>query len=287
MSIKGSRDVRGYFIRRLRETLFLAVLFLTAVGSVAQVGSDTRDVTPAEAKKIEKSLVQVSVVTGGVVNVYFHVINEGTGIENGDVPLSQITDQLTVLNSAFVSTGWSFSLADIDRTTNTMWFTMSPGSTTEAQAKAALRRGSADDLNIYTANVGGGLLGFTTWPWDYSQSPVLDGVVLLFSTLPGGTAQPYNQGHTATHMVGHWMGLYHTFQGGCPPGRGGDFVDDTPAENVPAFGCPVGADSCPGSPGQDPVQNFMDFTDDACKNQFTSGQDERMDRVSSTFRFGK
>jgi hypothetical protein len=287
MNIRRTRKAQGRVIAGLREGVVLAVFFLAAAGSAAQIGSDTADVTAAEAKKIEKSLVQTPVVTGGVVNVYFHVIYDEIGIANGDVPLAQITDQITVLNNAFAPSGWSFSLADVDRTNNALWFTMSPGSPAEAQAKAALRRGSADDLNIYTANPGGGSLGSATWPWAYSQNPVADGVVLLFSTLPGGTAQPYNEGHTATHMVGHWMGLFHTFQGGCPPGRGGDSVDDTPAENVPAFGCPLGVDSCPGISGQDPVQNFMDFTDDACKNHFTSGQDDRMDRVFSTYRSGR
>lgn len=287
MNVKRTWDVRGCFVRGLRETLVLAVLFLTAVGSAAQVLSDTTDVTNGEAKKIEKSLVDIPVVTGGLINVYFHVINRGIGLANGDVPDSQIAAQLDLLNIAFASTGWSFILVGTDRTTNAFWFTMSPGSTSEAQAKAALRLGSADDLNIYTFGPQDGSLGFTTWPWAYSQDPVRDGVMLRYGTLPGGTDTPYNEGDVATHMVGHWMGLYHTFQGGCAAGQGGDHVDDTPAEKDPAFGCPIGRDSCPRSPGQDPVQNFMDFSDDSCMNEFTSGQDERMDRVFSTFRYAR
>lgn len=223
--------------------------------------------------------------TGGVIDVYFHVINQGTGVANGDVPDSMITDQINVLNAAFASTGWSFNLVLRFRTTNAAWYTMEPGTTAEAQAKAALRRGTANDLNIYSANPGGGLLGWATFPWNYDADPVKDGVVILHSSMPGGTAAPYNLGDTATHEVGHWMGLYHTFQGGCNKRRG-DFVDDTAPEKSPAFGCPIGRDTCRGG-AVDPINNFMDYTDDACMFEFTAGQDMRMDAEFTTYRFGK
>jgi hypothetical protein len=102
--------------------------------------------------------------TGGTIDVHFHVINKGTGIANGDVPDSMINDQISVLNAAYGPWGWSFRLASVDRTTNATWYTMTPNSTAEAQAKAALRRGTADDLNIYSANIGQGLLGWATFP---------------------------------------------------------------------------------------------------------------------------
>jgi hypothetical protein len=220
--------------------------------------------------------------TGGVIQVYFHVINKGSGIANGDVPLSMIDNQIAVLNGAFTGTGWSFNLMSVDRTTNAAWYEMSPGSTTEVEAKAALRQGSADDLNIYTANPGGGLLGWATFPWWYASDPSDDGIVVLYSSLPGGNAAPYNEGDTASHEVGHWMGLYHTFQGGCA--KSGDLVDDTPAERSPAFGCPIGRDTCRGV-GLDPITNFMDYTDDDCMFEFTSGQDARMDAAYSAYRY--
>lgn len=228
--------------------------------------------------------------SGGVINVYFHVINKGTGIANGDIPASQITSQMSVLNSAFAATGWSFNLIQTTRTTNATWYANCYGSS-ESAMKNALRQGTADDLNIYTCNPSGGILGYATFPSSYNSQPKLDGVVMLYSSVPGGTAAPYNQGDTGTHEVGHWMGLYHTFQGGCAKNAtsGGDFVADTAAERSPAYGCPSGRDTCTGSrfPGLDPITNFMDYTDDSCMFEFTSGQDARMDSLFTTYRFGK
>lgn len=231
--------------------------------------------------------VITSHATGGAINVYFHVINKGTGISNGDVPNSMITDQINVLNAAFAGTGWLFNLVATTRTTNSTWFNGCYSSSTASQMKAALRQGSADDLNIYSCNPSNGILGYATFPSSYNSNPVADGVVVLYSSLPGGSAAPYNLGDTGTHEVGHWMGLYHTFQGGCS--NNGDYVSDTPAERSPAYGCPVGRDSCTGKkwPGTDPIRNFMDYTDDACMDHFTSGQDGRMDSQFTTYRFGK
>ncbi|MBP1687724.1 MAG: metalloprotease MEP1-like protein [Deltaproteobacteria bacterium] len=223
-------------------------------------------------------------VTGGVIQVYVHVIRSSSGA--GDVSDTRIAQQLNVLNAAFASTGWSFDLVGTTRTNNDSWYTMTPGSTAESQAKAALRQGSADDLNMYLANIGGGLLGWATFPSNYTSAPSKDGVVVLSASLPGGNAAPYNLGDTATHEVGHWMGLYHTFQGGCArQDSGGDVVADTPAERSAAYGCPVNRDSCASLPDLDPIYNFMDYTDDACMVEFTAAQDARMDAMFSAYRY--
>lgn len=226
-------------------------------------------------------------VTGGVINVYWHVVNKGEGIANGDIPIQMITDQIAVLNNAFGFTGWQFALVETDRTTNVSWYTAGPGTSAERSMKTALRRGRAADLNIYSTSPGGGLLGWATFPSNYQSQPMDDGIVLLHSTLPGGSAAPYNLGDTATHEVGHWMGLYHTFQDGCS--ANGDLVADTPAERSAAYGCPIGRDTCKGknTPGLDPIENFMDYTDDACMTRFTRDQDARMDLQFTTYRYNK
>jgi len=225
-------------------------------------------------------------VTGGVIPVYVHVIRQSAG-GAGDIPDTWITNQINVLNQANAPWGWSFQLAaPINRVTNPTWYTDCYGAS-ESAMKSALHQGTADDLNMYTCSPSGGILGYATFPSDYQSNPSRDGVVLLDESLPGGSATPYHLGDTGTHEVGHWMGLYHTFQGGCS--RNGDLVSDTPAERSAAYGCPAGRDSCAGNkyPGLDPILNFMDYTDDACMDRFSGGQDVRMDDQFSLYRAGK
>ncbi len=219
---------------------------------------------------------------GATIKVYVHVIRKGTGIENGDVTDEQIHRQLAVLNAAYRPAGFLFELAAIDRTTNLVWFAMQDGTDAEHDAKATLRKGTARDLNLYTAGLGAGSLGFATFPSATKADPIGDGVVMLYSTLPGGSIPAYDKGDQTVHEVGHWMGLFHTFQAECRTANG-DFVDDTPATDAPAFGCPIGRDTCGGG-GEDQVRNYMDSTDDGCMNTFTPGQAARMNAQFDTFR---
>jgi hypothetical protein len=217
---------------------------------------------------------------GTTIQVAFHVINAGTSFSAGNVPDSMINSQIAVLNGAF-GPSFNFVLASVDRTTNSSWFNMGYNSTAEKAAKAALRTGGANTLNIYTANLGSDLLGWATFPQDYASNPTMDGVVLLYSTLPGGGLEPYDEGDTGTHEAGHWLGLYHTFQGGCMKG---DLVADTAPEKSAAFYCPIGRDSCKNAPGVDPIHNFMDYTEDACMFEFTAGQGDRMRTMYASYR---
>jgi hypothetical protein len=250
----------------------------------------TPEPTESEAQAVETALTELranrksaSARANGSVTIptYFHVINKGTGISNGDLPQTQIDAQMAVLNAAYANTPFRFSLVGVTRTTNSTWYTAGHGTTAESQMKNALRQGTAGTLNIYSSNPGGGLLGWATFPNSYASNPKNDGVVILFSSVPGGTAAPYNEGDTGTHEVGHWLGLYHTFQGGCQ--KTNDYVSDTPAEQSAAYGCPTGRDTCRDT-GVDPITNFMDYTDDFCMDRFSPGQVERMDALTIQYR---
>ena len=226
------------------------------VCGVKDLDEETARMADEHARMIADRTVDPQLTSSHVIPVYWHRIHSSS--TNGAVSSSQITSQINVLNSAYGGTGFSFSLTSTDDTINSSWYTCSGGSC-ETQMKTALRQGGSNALNIYSNNMGGGLLGWATFPSQYASNPKNDGVVILYSSVPGGSAAPYNLGDTATHEVGHWMGLYHTFQGGCvKQSNRGDLVADTPAEKSPAFGCPVGRDSCANIAGLDPITNFMD-----------------------------
>ncbi|CBQ69637.1 related to metalloprotease MEP1 [Sporisorium reilianum SRZ2] len=214
------------------------------------------------------------------IPIYFHVITDGT---NGKLTSSQINSQISAMNSAYSGTGLSFYLAGSETTTNSNWFNnVNQGTSAERAMKSALRKGGANALNVYTVSFGGsGLLGYATFPWDYNSNPTNDGVVMLWSTYPGGPTTGYNQGKTLVHEAGHWAGLYHVFQGGCS--GSGDYVDDTPPQSTATSGCPTSQDSCSGG-GVDSVHNYLDYSTDSCMNQFTSGQTSRISAAMNSYR---
>ena len=214
------------------------------------------------------------------VPVYFHVVTDGAA---GNLRDSQIASQIRVLNTTFAGgeggfdTGFSFVLAGVTRTNNPAWFSANPGGVNEKAMKETLRQGGPDALNFYSTTAGD-FLGWAYLP-DIVTKPgqlELDGIVVDWESLPRVSDTykgRYDQGETATHEVGHWLNLEHTFYGGCS--AKGDFVADTPPEKTPTSGCPAGKDTC-SAPGLDPIHNYMDYSYDQCYTEFTAGQAQRM-----------
>jgi hypothetical protein len=136
-------------------------------------------------------------------------------------------------------------------------------------------------LNIWVANLSGGLLGYAQFP---GGAAATDGVVVLYSSVGSiaspGSGAPFNMGRTATHEVGHWLNLRHIWgDATC----GNDQVSDTPVHNTSNGGCPTYPhySTCTGSPVE-MTMNYMDYTDDGCMNIFTLGQKTRMQALFGT-----
>ena len=209
------------------------------------------------------------------VPTYFHVITDGA---EGNVSDAKVREQIDVLNLAFsgfyggAKSGFRFELQGITRTDNAEWFNAPAGTHPEREMKSTLHQGGFETLNIYS-NLAGGFLGYAYLPGLPDSRLAIDGVVIHWESMPKVSdtfAGRYDLGMTLVHEVGHWVNLEHTFYGGC--NAKGDFVDDTPAMLVPTSRCPEGKDTCPKEPGLDPIHNYMDYSDDACYNQFTPGQ---------------
>ncbi len=132
---------------------------------------------------------------------------------------------------------------------------------------------ASDYMNFWVCDLGSNLLGYAQFPGGPAST---DGIVCNYTaTGSTGTASaPFDLGRTATHEVGHYLNLRHIWgDGGC---GASDFVDDTPDSDGPNYGCALGSAACGTT---DMVQNYMDYSDDACMNLFTQGQSDRMNAL--------
>ena len=233
------------------------------------------------------------------IPVVVHIIQNTGGA--GNISDAQVANQIQILNEDFLALPGSlgepgtdcqiqFYLADRDpqgnptngitRSTNNTWFN-DGGSYWNTLAWDTSRY-----LNIYTNSASGALGYVPSLPQGGIVGSNSDRVVVLWSSfgLNGPIGPPYNKGRTTTHEVGHYLGLYHTFQGGCAPASScstnGDRVCDTNPDGQPHFGCPNTA-SCGST---DPVHNYMEYTDDLCMWEFTPHQANRMRCVLTNYR---
>ena len=230
------------------------------------------------------------------IPVVFHVIRRTDG--QGHISESLLRSQIDVLNEDFRAMAGSngaggndarieFVLASQDPNgnpttginyhTNNQWFS-DPGPGRHNPMKQQLNWDPSRYLNIYT-NDSAGALGYATFP-QQSAGDYRDGVVLAWNTVgrnnPNGGQ--FNQGRTATHEVGHYFGLFHTFQDGCGssnnPYGSGDRIADTPSHRNPDQSCQTRQSSC--GTGATPIHNYMNYSPDACMYEFTSEQINRM-----------
>ncbi|KAI8847985.1 hypothetical protein BC829DRAFT_433572 [Chytridium lagenaria] len=222
---------------------------------------------------LESSAFTEGIATQNVrtINVYYHVISKADG--TGSVSDDALYQQVDVLNNDYGSS-FNFVVADIDRTTSDEWFDKaSPSTTFQTSMKSSLRRGGAADLNVYTVGfTSSNLLGYATFPSSYPKNPTDDGIVLLYSSLPGGSTKNYNLGRNTYPRNGVAALEKETL-----------LLIPLPSQSS-SVGCPVGRDSCPDQEGLDPITNFMDYSYDSCLTGFTAGQFRRMFAQTSMHR---
>lgn len=274
-----------------------------AAGAQRRAG-DTPPVTRADLDAVRtadvglramRAQAQAELPSRVSIRVHFHLINGSHKGERQTIKRPALNRYLAILNNAFagktsangVDTRYRFVFGSVDRTRNDGWYHAYNNGKRDQAAKRRLNKGSATELNLY---INGGprtggppVLGWARFPWQRAAQPKLDHVSVTRASLPGGKARNYNLGDTLVHEVGHWMGLFHTFEGGCSDR---DQVADTPAEAFPSLTCPVGRDTC-SAPGLDPIRNFMNYSYDSCMNEFTPLQVARMDTAFLQYRYGK
>lgn len=239
-----------------------------------------------------------------VIQVVFHVVMNTAGA--GNVDDAHIQSQIDILNEDYQAIASShgapgndakvkFVLArfdpqgnpttGVDRVTNNAYF--GEGDSNNSPMKTALHWDTSRYLNIYTSNLDAvGLLGYATFPQEEAGGP-RDGVVVAYQSVGNNLAySPYELGATATHEVGHYLGLFHTFEGpdnsataGCNgSGDGyhqGDLINDTPKEARANTNCTPKASGCVVGE-MSPIENYMDYSYDACMVKFTNEQNNRI-----------
>jgi predicted Zn-dependent protease len=225
------------------------------------------------------------------VPVAFHIIKNAKGEGQLSNLNEKIDAQIRLLNSVYNRFNISFKLVSVDITVNDEWFNKASyyiDKNALQNMTSKLSKNPEAKMNVYTIGFPNPI-GEATYPWYPEKGTSGDYVVINYNTLPGGPDKfekgKYNEGKTLVHETGHFLGLLHTFEGGdytcnsAPPQDGctiGDQVDDTPSQLICYFdGCDENTDSCP-EPGKDPVRNFMGYNPDACMNQITRGQGDRL-----------
>lgn len=227
------------------------------------------------------------------INVYVHNVY-GSHAGERDLGSAAIKAMISNLNRDYSHgeasyapyTRYRFVLAGIQVVRSDAFYHADPDSSTAHYWHRRLRQGTKRDLNVYLVDMSpygqnNGLLGYSSFPWDYAQRPGQDGVNVNPESLPGRKLTHYNEGDTATHEVGHWLGLLHPFQNECKTPNDG--VNDTAPQAV-LNGCPKPAATCLLQSGKSNPGNYMQYTYDSCMVAFTNGQVDRMDLMWARYR---
>lgn len=167
---------------------------------------------------------------------------------------------MDVINESYAPARIDFRLQGVDKMIHKHWTSGNDA----LGMKKKLRKGTYRDLILYfVPNIGGGNAGLCNFPrnvMEKSDDYFQDGCTVLSGTILGGSIRHFNRGKTAVQEVARWLGLLHTFTGGCNEKAGGDLIADTPAQAKPTKGCSSASrDACDSSLALDSVCNYMDY----------------------------
>jgi predicted Zn-dependent protease len=231
------------------------------------------------------------------IGVHFHVIRDGNG--NGDVTDGMLYAYTQHLNEAYSSAPFTFLMSSVERIDNTAWHKCTFSNNREA--KAAHNVPGANNLNVYFCDIQNGSGGWSYMP--YLAGTDYDGVTMESNYQKHGFREGYIRRTVLPHEVGHWLGLYHTFQDECDSTYSnngswnsefsyynGDGVTDTPAHTKGSRDCSRRQNTCPNDvegvdPGEDPLDNLMSYAADRCQHNFSPGQKERMVAMYEFYRY--
>lgn len=276
----------------------------------------------AYAEKAQMRTTTTTNSTPIVIPVVFYVVTPSTG-DVSNILYTRITEQLAALNSAFNGTNIQFCMATKSATTNYIPYVsgsfpdvnvpqiirvynssiathdISTIASQQALLGTAHQNITKDKYlriwivkDIVDSGQPTGILGYSPMPL---TSSILDGVVIRYDAIGGpsncvGCLPDYTQGKTLAHEVGHYLGLYHTFQDGCLGSDSGTCMDkgdrvcDTAQSLNPISSCNATINSCPENSDNDNLDNFMCYSDEPCRTTFTTGQVERMMMILNAIR---
>jgi len=278
---------------RVAAALAVMILMLSAVSEAKRPGCKTKQPSRKRLEEVSDRLSTTRMRTLDDESklkfpLAFHIIHKTDG--TGRLSEKDCRDQVDVLNRAYagqsssggIDSRMTFYFESLEYIPNNQWY----GDGCE-KADTTFKKKHNKDLtkiiNVYTCS-GSGYLGWSTIPSDYAEKNPAHAIVIASDSFPNQGNKEFGEGDTVVHEIGHFLGLLHTFSNGKCSEQSGDGVADTPLQKSATNGCPLKRDSCPSSPGLDPIDNFMDYSSDSCMNKFTRGQIDRMRRTIKTYK---
>ena len=265
----------------MKKIIFLISIVNLAYGQVDRPVCGTPSIPQDQIEQIGSAVEQWSNQRDGdrnemkMIFVAWHIVHatNGQGNYSDDVAY----DAVAWMNETFAPHNFAFELDTITRTENDQWF--GNWYSDVFQGAAALNVDPFHNMNVYTADLySDGVAGFSFLANSFPAGDYRHSVNMDYRDLAYGN-------DVLTHEAGHHLGLPHTFSGSC--NMDGDGVDDTPRHlDSQLWSCNDNLDSCPNDEGNDPVHNYMTYTNSSCQYEFTLGQEDYMHFCVENYHYG-